>query len=385
MAMNSLHARAVAARMLALTGEMPAVALSDDPASLGVLTRFRSGAGRWLVTVRMASEGFDCPDIRVVLWATNVTGEGAFRQIVARALRVVPGLLHQDAQVFLPADQRLLALARGLVDPQGRSVRAGTWFGPEGLDQENGNAENGNAESEEEENRTEDAGPRGEGSGLFVPLTSWAFGQRMVTNGAVVPASALRQARVLNAGPFGFSGLPDYALAAAIARMEADAEELDGTGFDQSTRDQSGFDQSTRDQIISDQTISDQSGSEPALPEAASFVRTDLGEASESDETSTNEADGTSTSESIESVPYDPESVPYDPESVPYDQRRQELRRLCTRLTALVARELGVNPSLVHRAFHRSLGVRQADSTLAELEQRKLRLEDKLRGLRAGI
>ena len=368
--MNSLHARAVAARMLALTGEMPAVALSDDPASLGVLTRFRSGAGRWLVTVRMASEGFDCPDIRVVLWATNVTGEGAFRQIVARALRVVPGLLHQDAQVFLPADQRLLALARGLVDPQGRGVHAGTWFGPEGLDQENGNAENGNAESEEEENRTEDAGPRGEGSGLFVPLTSWAFGQRMVTNGAVVPASALRQARVLNAGPFGFSGLPDYALAAAIARMEADAEELDGTGFDQSTRDQSGFDQSTRDQIISDQTISDQSGSEPALPEAASFARTDLGEASEADETSTNETD---------------ESVPYDPESVPYDQRRQELRRLCTRLTALVARELGVNPSLVHRAFHRSLGVRQADSTLAELEQRKLRLEDKLRGLRAGI
>ncbi len=66
------------------------------------------------------------------------------------------------------------------------------------------------------------------------------------------------------------------------------------------------------------------------------------------------------------------------------DQRRQELRRLCTRLTALVARELDVNPSVVHRAFHRSLGVRQADSTLAQLDQRKQRLEDKLRELRAG-
>ena len=122
-AMNAAHARAVAARMLALTGEMPAVALSDDPASLSVLTRFRSGGGRWLIAVRMASEGYDCPDIRVVLWATNVTGEGAFRQIVARALRVVPGLSHQDAQVFLPADPRLLALARGLVHPLGRSLR----------------------------------------------------------------------------------------------------------------------------------------------------------------------------------------------------------------------------------------------------------------------
>ena len=43
-----------------------------------------------------------------------------------------------------------------------------------------------------------------------------------------------------------------------------------------------------------------------------------------------------------------------------------------------------MNPSVVHRAFHRSLGVRQADSTLAELGQRKQRLEDKLRELRTG-
>lgn len=67
-----------------------------------------------------------------------------------------------------------------------------------------------------------------------------------------------------------------------------------------------------------------------------------------------------------------------------YDQQRKALRRLCTRLTALIARELDVNPSLVHRAFHRSLGVRQAEATLAGLEQRKRMLEDKLRELRAA-
>ena len=77
--------------------------------------------------------------------------------------------------------------------------------------------------SEEEEGA--EAQRRGR-AGLFVPLTSRAFGQRMVTNGAVVPASALQRARAMNAGPSGFSGLPDYALAAAIARMEAEAETL---------------------------------------------------------------------------------------------------------------------------------------------------------------
>ena len=333
--MNAQHARALAARMLTLTGEMPAVALSDDPASLSVLTRFRSGAGRWLVVVKMASEGFDCPDIRVVLWMTNVTSAGAFRQIVARALRVVPGLLHQDAQVFLPADRRLLALARGLVDPQGGDVRAGAWSGPEGFDQEDGNGENGNRQSEE--NRAEDAGPRGEGSGLFVPLTSRAFGQRVVTNGAVVPASIMRRARAMNAGPAGFSGLPDYALAAAIARMETEANELTAA---------------------LPETVLPGNAATEMSPRPITEARA-ISEAGEVSET-------------------------YDHETGTYDQRRQELRRLCTRLTALIARELDVNPSVVHRAFHRSLGVRQADSTLAELEERKHRLEDKLRELRAG-
>ena len=99
-AMDAAHARAVAGLLQSVTGEAPALALSDDPASQSTLERFRSGGERWLVVCRMAGEGYDCPDIRAVAWATNVVSEGAFRQAVARALRVSPGLERQGSPVF---------------------------------------------------------------------------------------------------------------------------------------------------------------------------------------------------------------------------------------------------------------------------------------------
>ncbi len=380
--MNAAHARAVAARMLSLTGEMPAIALSDDPASLGVLTRFRSGGGRWLVVCRMAGEGYDCPDIRVVLWATNVTGEGAFRQLVARALRVVPGLVHQDAQVFLPADQRLMALARGLVRPSGRSLRTEGEENKEGDGNENSNGSGDNGANEENggdavldlqsllDPQGGEGDSRGEGTGLFVPLTSHAFGQRMMTNGAVVPASAMQRARAMNTGPSGFSGLPDYALAAVIARMDSEANELEpeANELEPEANELEGivWGRSTLGLALPEAAAAD--------PGAAAGLR-ETNQIREIVEPSSNE-----TSERSNESETDVRSG----ESGTYDQRRQELRRLCTRLTALVARELNVNPAVVHRAFHRSLGVRQADSTLAQLERRKQQLEDKLRQLRVG-
>ena len=48
--------------------------------------------------------------------------EASFRQVVARALRTVPGLDHQDARVFMPADHRLIEMARGLAGERGTPV-----------------------------------------------------------------------------------------------------------------------------------------------------------------------------------------------------------------------------------------------------------------------
>jgi superfamily II DNA or RNA helicase len=120
--MDGSHARAVADMAARITGERPVVALSNDPEAAQSLATFRTGGARWLVVCRMAGEGFDCPDLRVCLWATNVMTELSFRQIVGRTIRMVPGLEYQDAQIFLPADRRLLAMARSILAERAQAL-----------------------------------------------------------------------------------------------------------------------------------------------------------------------------------------------------------------------------------------------------------------------
>jgi superfamily II DNA or RNA helicase len=65
------------------------LAISDEPESKAVLERFRTSTRVGvLCTVDMAGEGYDCPDIAVVGYATNKTTPMYVRQVVARAMRV---------------------------------------------------------------------------------------------------------------------------------------------------------------------------------------------------------------------------------------------------------------------------------------------------------
>ena len=65
------------------------LAISDEPESKAVLEQFRrSTQVGVLCTVDMAGEGYDCPDIAVVGFATNKTTPMYVRQVVARAMRV---------------------------------------------------------------------------------------------------------------------------------------------------------------------------------------------------------------------------------------------------------------------------------------------------------
>ena len=329
-AMDTLHARAVAHLLQQVTGEAPALALSDDPSSLATLERFRISPCRWLVVCKMAGEGYDLPDIRIVAWATNLTSEVAFRQIVGRALRMVPGLVHQDAQVFLPADPRLMAMARGLMGEGHLRPRLGDTL-IRGEDEEGGGPGLGEGASV--------------GGSLFVPLSSRATGQSVVTGGAVVTSWALARARAMQAASAGLSGVPAHWLAAEISRLEAEPAGL------MSEEGREG------------ETEVREDGAAAGLP---------AGEAS---------AIG-SASSGVVSMESDAEPLLGEAET--YDRRRQHLRRICTRLTALIAQELDINVSVVHRAFRRGLGVRQAEATLAQLEQRKRLLEDKLRELRVA-
>lgn len=68
---------------------MAELAISDEPEAKKVLDRFRKSTRVGvLCTVDMAGEGYDCPDIAVIGYATNKRTAMYVRQVVARAMRV---------------------------------------------------------------------------------------------------------------------------------------------------------------------------------------------------------------------------------------------------------------------------------------------------------
>src|SRR6476469_8413640 len=102
-------ARAYAAVLTKLTGETPTVVLSDDPGSSARIAEFGAGTGRWLVAVRMVSEGVDVPRLAVGVYATSASTPLFFAQAIGRYVRSrQPG---ETASIFLPSVPSLLLLA----------------------------------------------------------------------------------------------------------------------------------------------------------------------------------------------------------------------------------------------------------------------------------
>lgn len=104
------------ARLLeARTGAAPAIAVSNDRHAGETIASFTTAQARWIVAVRMISEGTDIPRLAVEVWATRWRAELFFRQAVGRVVRKQhtdpPGF---GATVFLPADPQLRQLASRL-------------------------------------------------------------------------------------------------------------------------------------------------------------------------------------------------------------------------------------------------------------------------------
>jgi superfamily II DNA or RNA helicase len=102
-------ARAYAAVLTKLTGETPTVVLSDDPGSSQRIADYSAGSGRWMVAVRMVSEGVDVPRLAVGVYATSASTPLFFAQAIGRYVRSRrPG---ETASIFLPSVPTLLDLA----------------------------------------------------------------------------------------------------------------------------------------------------------------------------------------------------------------------------------------------------------------------------------
>ena len=105
-------ARAYAALLRRVTGSRPVVVLSDDPSASRKIGAFATSGDRWLVAVRMVSEGVDIPRLAVGVFATSVSTALFFAQAVGRFVRA--RRRGETASVFLPSVPVLLGYAAEL-------------------------------------------------------------------------------------------------------------------------------------------------------------------------------------------------------------------------------------------------------------------------------
>ena len=102
-------ARAYAALLRRISGEAPVVVLSDEKGASKRIATFAESDKRWMVAVRMVSEGVDVPRLAVGVWATTTSTPLFFAQAVGRFVRARSR--GETASVFLPSVPHLLEFA----------------------------------------------------------------------------------------------------------------------------------------------------------------------------------------------------------------------------------------------------------------------------------
>lgn len=102
-------ARAYADLLAQISGEEPTVILSDDERASDRIADYSAGTSRWMVAVRMVSEGVDVPRLSVGVYATSTSTPLFFAQVIGRFVR--SRSRGETASVFLPSVPHLLTLA----------------------------------------------------------------------------------------------------------------------------------------------------------------------------------------------------------------------------------------------------------------------------------
>jgi len=102
-------ARAYAKVLTAVAGEKPVVVLSDEKAASKKISEFASSEARWMVAVRMVSEGVDVPRLAVGVYATTTSTNLFFAQAIGRFVRA--RARGETASIFLPSVPLLLGHA----------------------------------------------------------------------------------------------------------------------------------------------------------------------------------------------------------------------------------------------------------------------------------
>jgi superfamily II DNA or RNA helicase len=138
-ASNQTSARAYARLLRTITGQDPTVVLSDDAGASAGIEAFAAGTSRWMVAVRMVSEGVDVPRLCVGVYATSTSTPLFFAQAVGRFVRA--RRRGETASVFLPSVPVILTHAATMEEerdhalnrPSTDEAEASLWAEEEGM------------------------------------------------------------------------------------------------------------------------------------------------------------------------------------------------------------------------------------------------------------
>lgn len=124
------EARAIKGVLESLTGEEASIVLSDEVDDEGrdpleQIEEFDTGEHRnrrWIIAVRIISEGVDIPRLRVGVYAVAVISELFFRQFVGRFTRWIHGMENQRSYVLIPADPVLVSYAQRIIEERDHDI-----------------------------------------------------------------------------------------------------------------------------------------------------------------------------------------------------------------------------------------------------------------------
>ncbi len=102
-------ARAYATLLRKISGEPPTVVVSDEKSASKKIASFTDSQARWMVAVRMVSEGVDIPRLAVGVYATSTATPLFFAQAVGRFVRA--RARGETASIFVPSVPHLLGFA----------------------------------------------------------------------------------------------------------------------------------------------------------------------------------------------------------------------------------------------------------------------------------
>lgn len=122
-AKDKAHADRLAGVFHEITGRLPLVVTSDDANAKESIEQFSRSNDRWVIAVKMISEGTDISRLRVGIYATNIKTEMFFRQAVGRFVRMVDGVEDQYAYVFLPRDEDLVDFAQAIKEERDHQLK----------------------------------------------------------------------------------------------------------------------------------------------------------------------------------------------------------------------------------------------------------------------